>query len=216
MKNRRQFIQKSARFFMAIAALLSPIGSWIRRAYAQTTKRLLPSGYPKENLIGEDPATIDAGNLEITPLGQFETMGTTDQIVDVNTWRLKVSGKLSNPLALTYTQIQSLPAIERKELMICPGFFVNQGLWKGLSMPALLQAARVAEDAQKVVFHGQEGAITKTESFPLSDVISDRVFLAYELNGVALPRKHGFPLRVVAQGYYGDDWIKYVYQMEVI
>ena len=27
------------------------------------------------------------------------------------------------------------------------------------------------------------------------------------------PEKHGFPLRVVAEGYYGDDWVKYVYKM---
>jgi sulfoxide reductase catalytic subunit YedY len=39
------------------------------------------------------------------------------------------------------------------------------------------------------------------------------VFLAYQVNGQALPKKHGFPLRVVAEGYYGGDWVKYVYKV---
>lgn len=216
MENRRQFLQMTARFFMATASIFSPAVSWVRRVYAQTAKRLLPAGYPKADLIHEDPDTVDARNLEITPLNEFETMGTIDQIVDVNSWQLKVFGKMERPLTFTYAQIQDLPAIEKKVLMICPGFFVNQGLWKGVSMPALLQLSRIAKDAQKVVFHGFDGSHSTTKSYPMSEAIANRVFLAYEVNGVALPRKHGFPLRVVAQDYYGGDWLKYVYQIEVI
>ena len=29
-----------------------------------------------------------------------------------------------------------------------------------------------------------------------------------------LPRKHGFPLRVVAEDHYGSVWIKYVHKVE--
>jgi sulfoxide reductase catalytic subunit YedY len=34
--------------------------------------------------------------------------------------------------------------------------------------------------------------------------------LASQVNGATLPPKHGFPLRVVAEGYYGAEWVKYV------
>jgi len=40
------------------------------------------------------------------------------------------------------------------------------------------------------------------------------VFLAFEVNGEKLPQKHGFPLRIVAEDYYGSDWVKYVYKIE--
>ena len=216
MENRRQFLQITARYFAVVATFFGPLSSFIRSAYAQTARRLLPAGYPKDNLITEDPDTVDARNLEITPMKEFKTMGTIDEVVDPQDWRLKVSGKISNDLSFTYHQIQSLPAIEKKVLMICPGFFVNQGLWKGISISALLTEVLVAKDARKVLFYGLNGPSSKTESFPLSDVDTDRVFLAYELNGVTLPGKHGFPLRVVAQGYYGDDWLKYVYQMDLV
>jgi DMSO/TMAO reductase YedYZ molybdopterin-dependent catalytic subunit len=32
----------------------------------------------------------------------------------------------------------------------------------------------------------------------------------YDVNGKPLPQKHGFPLRVIAEGYYGSTWAKYV------
>jgi sulfoxide reductase catalytic subunit YedY len=41
------------------------------------------------------------------------------------------------------------------------------------------------------------------------------VFLATHVNGTVLPRKHGFPLRVVAEGYYGSEWVKYVGKLTV-
>ena len=50
-------------------------------------------------------------------------------------------------------------------------------------------------------------------TFPLEDILSDRVFLAYGVNSVTLPQKHGFPLRLVAEGYPGSDWVKYVSQV---
>jgi sulfoxide reductase catalytic subunit YedY len=45
--------------------------------------------------------------------------------------------------------------------------------------------------------------------------LADIVFLAYAVNGKILPQKHGSPLRVVADGTFGSDWVKYVYGIEV-
>ncbi len=49
----------------------------------------------------------------------------------------------------------------------------------------------------------------------MEDVLSEKVFLAYRVNGEQLPKKHGFPLRTVAEGYYGYDWVKHVYRVSV-
>jgi DMSO/TMAO reductase YedYZ molybdopterin-dependent catalytic subunit len=62
------------------------------------------------------------------------------------------------------------------------------------------------------VFEDRHG---KSASYPLPDVLSGKVFLAYQVNGTTLPRKHGFPLRVVADGYYGAEWVKYVDRVRV-
>jgi DMSO/TMAO reductase YedYZ molybdopterin-dependent catalytic subunit len=61
-----------------------------------------------------------------------------------------------------------------------------------------------------VSINGPEGPYTKTERFPLKDIFSEKVFLAYQVNGADLPQRNGYPLRLVVEDSYGDAWIKYV------
>lgn len=215
MNQRRRFLKISLEFITGIGFLLSPFFSLTRRVHAKIQKIILPKNTPLKDLINKNPAELDTRNLEITPLKEFKTMGLTDQKTDLHTWRLKVEGHVEVPLDLTYSQILALPAIEREVLLICPGFFANHGRWKGISMSALLQKAKVTDQGTRVTFRGPEGIYEKAEGFPLTDVLSNKVFLAYAVNGTPLPQKHGFPLRVVAEGYYGYMWIKYVHKMTV-
>ncbi len=52
------------------------------------------------------------------------------------------------------------------------------------------------------------------ERFPITEIVSNQVFLAYQVNGQVLPRKHGFPLRAVVEDHYGSEWIKFVHRIE--
>jgi sulfoxide reductase catalytic subunit YedY len=85
--------------------------------------------------------------------------------------------------------------------------------WKGISVRELLGRARISADANFVTFQGPQGPYAKVLRVPLDHVLDERVFLSYQVNGAPLPKKHGFPLRVVAEGCYGDDWVKYVYKV---
>lgn len=176
-------------------------------------KIILPEGTKRESLVDKNPAHLDARNLEITPLSEFGTMGLTNHAVEVNSWRLEIKGHVKNPLTLAYQQITALPQIERNILLICPGFFVNHGHWKGISIMELLKLAQVEKGITRVTIRGPRPPSEHVQAFPIGDALSDKVFLAYEINGKSLPEKHGFPLRVVAEGYYGFDWIKYVYSV---
>ena len=42
------------------------------------------------------------------------------------------------------------------------------------------------------------------------------MFLAYGVNDIALPERHGFPLRLVAEGHKGRRWVKYVHTVTVV
>ena len=77
-------------------------------------------------------------------------------------------------------------------------------------MKHLLNAAGAGSDINYVTFRGPQGPYQKVARAPLEEVLADRVFLAYQVNGVPLPQRNGFPLRLVAEGYYGYDWVKYV------
>jgi DMSO/TMAO reductase YedYZ molybdopterin-dependent catalytic subunit len=211
METRRSFMRWIFGSLLGGGVLLGPLSSAMRRAWA-ASKKILAKGTKRESLIQEDPAALDTTNLEITPLEEFETMGPTDKVVDLATWRLEVSGKVKRPLSLTYAQLTALPAIEREVLLICPGVFANHGRWKGVSLKGLLHQAEADHSAGRVTI---EARGQKTTRFPLTDILSDKVFLAYQVNGKDLPRKHGSPLRVVAEDYYGSDWVKYVDRISV-
>ena len=211
METRRSFNRWVFGCLLGGGVLLDPLLSAMQRAWA-ASKKILAKGTKRESLIQENPAALDTTNLEITPLEEFGTMGQTDKVVDLATWRLEVSGKVKRALNLTYAQLTALPAIEREVLLICPGFFANHGRWKGFSLKGLLHQAEVDPSADRVII---EERGQKTARFPLADILADKVFLAYQVNGKDLPRKHGSPLRVVAEGYYGSDWVKYVDRISV-
>jgi DMSO/TMAO reductase YedYZ molybdopterin-dependent catalytic subunit len=210
MQTRRHFARLAFASVFVGSTLLT-VSPWTQRLWAATRKVLMP-GTDRKKLIREDPAQLDASGLEVTPLEQFETMGATDRVLDVATWRLEITGNVAAPVSLTYAQLTAFLPVERSVLLICPGFFAFHGRWKGFSLQSVLQQAKLDRTASRVTF---EEAAGKTATFPVADVLSGKVFLAYQVNGVPLPRKHGFPLRVVAEDSYGSEWVKYVSKVRV-
>ena len=159
-----------------------------------------------------NPIDIDTRNLEIDPLNQFGTMGPTDVAIDLKTYRLRVTGKVRHPLSLSYDQLLKYPSITETVLLICPGFFANNGRWTGVHLKVLLQETLTHKDTQYIDINGANG---KGVRIPLKDLDRKRIFLAYRVNGESLPQKHGFPLRLVFEDAYGYDWVKYVDEMVV-
>lgn len=175
-------------------------------------KKLLPKGFPKEQIIQMNPADIDNQNLEIDPLDKFGTMGATDITIDLKTYRLKVTGKVDQPLSLSLDQITKLPSITQIVLLICPGVFVNNGRWTGVSLKALLEEAKTKKGAQFIDIKGAQEKVTR---IPLKELQQKKILVAYRVNEATLPRKHGFPLRLVLEDHYGSEWVKYVDEIVV-
>jgi len=176
------------------------------------TKKILPKGFSREELKNMNPEEIDNKNLEIDPLNKFGTMGPTDVVIDSNTYRLKVTGKVEHPLSLSYDQILKYPSLTETVLLICPGFFSNNGRWTGVNLKSLIQEAQVKKEAQYIDINGANG---KGVRILLKSLDQKRIFLAYRVNGEILPQKHGFPLRLVYEDAYGYDWVKYVEEIVV-
>lgn len=215
METRRKFLKKLMGFLTFFGLLFNPLFEGLRSVMAKTKKIILPKGTTRESLVSKNPSDLDARNLEITPLEDFGTMGLSSYDVDLAEWRLEVNGHVRNPLRLTYKDVASLQSIEREILQICPGFFANHGRWKGIPIDELLKWAKVEDGVTHVTVKGPKGSNENLQRFPIEDIFTNKVFLAYQVNGKILPQKHGFPLRTVAEGYYGYDWIKYVDEITV-
>lgn len=215
MLTRRTFLGFTLRALSLFYFLMQPLLSGVSSAWAYTKKTVIPSGSKREDLIDKNPSNLDSTDLDLTPLADFGTMGLDDYDADLKEWRLVVDGKVEQPLSLKYSEILDLPSIEKTVLLICPGFFVNNGRWKGMSIRELLKRAQAKDDATYVTVRGPRGNYEKVEKYPLNDAKSDQLFLAYQVNGATLPRKHGFPLRLVAEGRYGSEWVKYVWNVRV-
>jgi sulfoxide reductase catalytic subunit YedY len=215
MHNRRQFIKTILGFLGGLGLAFGPIANGVGVVFAKVKKIILPKGTRMNSLAGKNPANLDTRNLDLTPVEEFETMGLDDHDVYLNKWQLEIDGHVHRSLRLTYNQIIQMPSIERNVLLICPGVFAYHARWKGISVAKLLETAEVGSGVTYVTFSGPDRTYEKTERFPIEDILSDKVFLAYSVNDSVLPKKHGFPLRVVAEDYYGGDWVKYVYRVTV-
>jgi DMSO/TMAO reductase YedYZ molybdopterin-dependent catalytic subunit len=62
--------------------------------------------------------------------------------------------------------------------------------------------------------------LTITEQFArsmsLEEALNGDNLLCYEMNGVPLPREHGFPLRLIAPGWYGVANVKWLTRIELM
>jgi sulfoxide reductase catalytic subunit YedY len=78
----------------------------------------------------------------------------------------------------------------------------------------LLNMAEAQAGISHVTLRGADTYTEKADRFAIEEIRANKVFLAYQVNGQDLPKKHGFPLRAVAEGHYGSSWTKYVHTVE--
>jgi DMSO/TMAO reductase YedYZ molybdopterin-dependent catalytic subunit len=143
-----------------------------------------------------------------TPLDRFYRIDTALTIpdVDVDGWRLKVSGMVDRPFSLTYDELAALPQVEADITLCCVsnevgGRLVGNARWQGVRLQDLLDRAGVRPGATQLVGRSVEGF---TVGFPTSVLADGRAALvALGMGGEPLPIRHGFPARLVVPGLYG-------------
>ena len=70
----------------------------------------------------------------------------------------------------------------------------------------------MSDDYRKVDFISLDGYRSSLSRKEIEDHL---VFLALKVNGVTLPREHGFPVRLVAENITGGKWAKWIKEVEV-
>ncbi len=159
--------------------------------------------------------------------------------VDLQTFRLKIRGRVKNPVSLSLKDLQEkFEPIEIAAVCQCAGNSrgfseprvaggqwghgaMGNARWKGVRLRDLLEKAQCESDAKQIRFDGMDRPVADVtpdflKSLPLNDAIADHVLVAYSMNGEPLPLLNGFPLRLVVPGWYASYWVKMLNAIEVL
>jgi DMSO/TMAO reductase YedYZ molybdopterin-dependent catalytic subunit len=146
------------------------------------------------------------------------TQNPVDPAPNLDVWRLEVTGLVGSPGTYTYEQLQNLPSTSRAITLECisngpGGRLISTAIWHGVTVRTLLEQHNGAlPNARYVAFYSVDGY---TVSLPLDEVLKVDALLAWQMNGVTLPNRHGFPLRVLVPGRYGEENPKWLTRIEL-
>lgn len=146
------------------------------------------------------------------------TQNVVDPTPNINVWRLEVGGLVNKPGTYTYEELQKLPSTSRAITLECianglADHLIGNAIWQGISFQSLLQLHGGAQPTAKhVAFYSVDGY---TVSQPLAVVLEADTLLAYRMNGAELPYRHGYPLRVLIPGLYGEENPKWLTRIEL-
>lgn len=174
----------------------------------------------------------------ITPIDRFFVRcHSYTPRVDLSQWSLKIDGVVDHPLTLSLDGLKQLPRVEMVSVLECAGngrtFYqphvagtqwangsVGNGRWAGARLADVLQKAGLRDAAKVLLCRGADVPLGKMPAFqrtlPVAKALHPDTLLAYEMNGQPLPVEHGFPLRVIAPGWAGDSWVKWLQHIEVL
>ena len=144
-----------------------------------------------------------------------------DPKITADSWRMVVDGLVDQPHAgWTYADITALPMQRQVLTMQCIGNWIGGPLvgnaeWGGTPLSEVLDMAGIKSEATRVKFYS-DSSDGYTTSIPLERALRDEVILAWEMNGEPLPSKHGFPLRLINPGHYGQKMPKWITRIELI
>ncbi len=90
---------------------------------------------------------------------------------------------------------------------------MSTAIWQGVTVRSLLEKHGGAlPGARYVAFYSVDGY---SISQPLDVVLEADALLAYRMNGVELPNRHGYPLRALIPGRYGEENPKWLTRVEL-
>src|SRR5438874_2141194 len=193
------------------AALALALGSTLRRLFRMGTFSYDGRQYGGPNVQKITP---------IRPQDEFYQVSKNliDPDVARDSWWLDIVGQVENPRVYSFADIAAMPAVEQETTLLCISYGVGSGLcsnaiWKGVPLPTLLAQVRPKPNVTTVLFRAADGYY---ETFRFAKAMEPTTLVAYEMNGEPLPRRHGFPLRLIVPGLYGEKNPKWLTRIELL
>jgi DMSO/TMAO reductase YedYZ molybdopterin-dependent catalytic subunit len=134
---------------------------------------------------------------------------------DPETWRLRVSGLVEQPVELDYEQLRALPRTKQVRTFHCvTGWTVANVHWGGVRLRDLFDRVKPLPEAGAVQLVSAEQPYV--DYLTLRQALLADVMLAYEMDARPLPREHGAPIRLVIPEMYGYKNVKWVAEVNLV
>ncbi len=152
-----------------------------------------------------------------------------DRIDYTKPWTIRIHGLLRKPIDIPVHEIASRAQPMGVHLLECAGSglggLISAATWSGVPVSTVLSRANALAQATRIRISGFDDH-SKFDSgydergadwiFTLDQLTEAGAFLATQMNGVALPRDHGYPIRLVVPGWYGCTCIKWLDEIEFV
>ncbi len=193
--------RRKALYFGAL--LLGSVSLWPGQQFAERGLNL-PGA--RRRFTGSRESGSYAGNAFPT------TSWVADQPrpIDGQVWRLSLGGAVTTPRDFSYEELVSA-GDEVEATLDCTGGFYSTQRWRGIRIGRLLDHAALHTDARYVSF---VSVTSYRWSLPLEEART--ALLATHIDDEPLSHEHGFPLRLVAPGRRGFEWVKWIIRIEVL
>jgi Oxidoreductase molybdopterin binding domain len=152
--------------------------------------------------------SYEAGSFGGNAFPSTSWVADNPAVIDPVAYRLRVDGLVARPQMLSIGQ---LPADgELVATLDCTGGFYSTQRWSGVRLGSLLDLAGADAHARHVTVESVTGY---RWSFYIED--ARRLILATHVTGAPLSHDHGAPVRLVAPGARGFQWVKWVTHIEL-
>jgi len=229
-QDRRQFLIKLGASTAVITVAGTGIGAFLARSEetrqtAELTDTMThnaepgePSPFPNAN----DPVVPVPGTRpEYTPVKDHYKVfiQTEPSIIDGASWVLPITGLVNNPLMLTLEDLETRwEAFDQYVTLRCISGRIGTSListtqWTGVSAQDVLADLDLQAGAKYLFISSADGFY---ETVDIDLIMSDRrIMFCYGWDGNALPKYHGYPLRIWIPDRYGMKQPKWITEIEV-
>jgi len=229
-QDRRQFLIKLGASTAVITVAGAGIGAFLARSeerrqaveLADATTHNAEPGSPQPFSNANDPVVPVPGTRpEYTPVKDHYKVfiQTEPSIIDGATWILPITGLVDNPMMLTLEDFQTRwDAFDQYVTLRCISGRLGTSListtqWTGVSAQDVLADLGLQEGARYLFISSADGFY---ETVDIDLIMSDRrIMFCYGWDGNALPKDHGFPLRIWIPDLYGMKQPKWITEIEV-
>jgi DMSO/TMAO reductase YedYZ molybdopterin-dependent catalytic subunit len=160
----------------------------------------------------ENEVTAFQGKFLDPSIGPADNSISGVQHININTYRLKITGLVTEEITLTYEEVLALESHQRLITLYCVTGWDATILWEGVLLSDLIGLAHPGVEVTTIIFHASDGY---TSSLPYSVIKDKQLILAYKSNSLTLPDELGYPFIVVAEEKYGYKWVRWVTEIEL-